>query len=257
MLIAREDGVDEDEPRGPRPEMAKLMVLLQRLHHKDRAAIVQHFSGGQSQSAIASREQLSQPGLNERIQRAIIRLRWLAGVGSWYTEKDIRRDLNGKMSRDHITALCVIWTTSNYKEVQRRLGYTSHSRAWSVVRQAIAQLRGRYREAFEKLLAQGSSLREAPRKPFSALKDFLASRVVFDPGARVALAPLAASYERHAVALSRPWDVDKLVEAIERRGAKPVRMRVPWTRGPVRGFEGALLKFECAQNAPKTALSTR
>lgn len=246
LLIAKEEllegGLDEDEePVDPR--LAALHQVLEEIPAKEREAVVSYFGGRQTQQSIAAREQLSQPGVQYRIERAIKRLRWVAGPGSWFTERDIRRDLRGDFTREEVVALTVFWTTSSQTAVQKRLGYPTHNRAWRLLRKAIERLEGRYREGFDRLLKEGKLLLAArPTKKFSALRDFFDKRVEFLPEAKVALTPLALSYERHALSLSLPWSVDLLRTKMVERGARPRKIRVPWARGPVSGFEGARLR---------------
>jgi hypothetical protein len=259
-LIQREEleasGLDEPATRSPILPTKKLHEYLARLSADDRDALTAYFSGMQSQTAFAARVGISQPGMSWRIAHALRRLRWLAGPGSLFTSEDVERDLRGVLSYEEVRALAIYWRTTFQSDVMRELRLEKHP--YHLLHGAIAKLSGRYRRGFDALLAEGKRLLDAgPARPFSALGDFIARRVVFRVGETVAKRTLLSAYVGHASALGRPWDTGKLRVELIANGARETSVRVDWAHNPVSAFAGIQIRSRRWTDANRAVSSAR
>jgi len=185
-----------------------------------------------------------------RIQRAIKRLKWQAGPGSWFTAEDIERELAGVLEPRELRALIVYWRTTERQAVVDELGLTNYMASVAIVRRALEKVPRRFARGFAELARWGKRvLASNPQKPVvepSALDAFLATRCVFHRSARVASVTLVAAYERFALERGRPVVTPALFQAVRARGARLTVVRVPWEPAPVSGCAGVRLTSDMA-----------
>ena len=250
-LIEREElaasGLEEPGARRPILATAKLHEYIGRLSVDDQQALTAYFSGMQSQTEFAARVGISQPGMSWRIALALRRLRWLAGPGSLFAPEDIERELRGVLTYEEVRALSIYWRTTFQSDVARELRLKN---PYHLLHGAIRKLTGRFRRGFEALLAEGKRLlNSAVERPFSAVGDFIARRIIFRHGESVAKRTLLSAYVQHATALGRPWDPNRLTSELLANGARETSKRVEWVRYPVPAFSG--IEIQARRRVPQ------
>ncbi len=248
LLIAREDleelgELEELEPSEPAERTRKrqqLAQVLEQLAPSEREALVLCFGAGQSGRAVAERSGVTKQMVQERIRRAMKRVKWLVGPGSLFAAADV--ETLTCVTREEARALAVLWRTTSYSAVQRERLISSQTVAWRLVREAVPRLPQPFRRGFEALMKQGMLLLWANEAPASAVEVFADRRLVFGPEHRVALRPLLGAYESFARHNGRPVSPKRFRAHLEGRGVTSTRVRVPWMRTPVAGFRGVALR---------------
>jgi hypothetical protein len=260
LLIAREQlselGIDE-EPEAAEPlervlQRDRLSRVLDQLSPSERDALVLCFGGGQSGRAVAERSGVTKQMVQERIRRAMKRVRWLLGPGALFTGSDV--EALTCVSREEAKALAVLWRTTSYSAVQRERLISSQTVAWRLIREAVPRLPQPFRRGFEALMKDGMLLLWSNESPPSAVEVFVDRRLVFGPAERVAARPLFGAYESFARHHARPISLARFRSLLEARGVKPARVRVWWKRDPVPGFRGVGLQQSPSTAATKTGL---
>lgn len=248
LLIAREELAEREEGDEPAPiespersrQRERLARVLEQLSETEREALVLCFGAGQSGRSVAERSGVTKQMVQERIRRAMRRVKWLLGPGALFAAADV--EALTCVSREEARALAVLWRTTSYSAVQRERLISSQTVAWRLIREAVPKLPPPFRAGFEALMKQGMLLLWANEVPASALQVFVDRRLVFGPAERVAVRPLVGAYESFARRHGRPASVDKLRSLLEARGVSQTRVRVSWKRTPVAGYRGVALR---------------
>ncbi len=252
LLIAREElaelGVDEEpEPREPVERVRqreRLARVLEQLSQSEREALVLCFGAGQSGRAVAERSGVTKQMVQERIRRAMKRVKWLLGPGALFAAADV--EALTCVTREEARALAVLWRTTSYSAVQRERLISSQTVAWRLIREAVPRLPQPFRRGFEALMKEGMLLLWSNEAPPSAVEVFADRRLVFAPDRRVAVPTLLGAYESFARQTGRPVYPKKLWLLLHERGAVRGGVRVPWKRTPSKGFRGVGLRGSSA-----------
>lgn len=181
MMIDAETPSAPEEPLDVRhlattdPEMWER--LLARLPAQEADSLALYVSGEppRAQHEVGAILGVTQAATGYRIARGLQRLRWMVGVGAWFTESQLRRAL-GEVIPDpqNVEMLIAFWSCGNYAETGRRVGIPdARDRILRLIDRDLAgwatrapKRYGRLHEAYRRLVAEGLALGMRTRSRF-------------------------------------------------------------------------------------------
>ena len=159
VQAARSDAFASRETRG---QAKALRGLLERIPEPE-AMVLALTAEGMAQERIGSHLGIGQPTVSYRLHRALERLRWLRGIGGWFTPVDALRDLDGPLRKEQALLLALWWAIASQSRIARRLGLEKNdlrARLMRSVRElrASAEVDPKYPVGFVALWEVGSIL---------------------------------------------------------------------------------------------------
>lgn len=138
LLIEREsDPLAFPTDRDARAD--RLRALIDRLPPDESQTLALSLAGD-TQQAIGDALGVRQSTVSYRLGRALQRLLWLNGEGSWFEAEDIARDVGPHLERAPVRALSVWWGSGCRMRVAEALRIPHH-RASLILSESIQRLR--------------------------------------------------------------------------------------------------------------------